>query len=92
MSSQGIGLLWIALAKSLVSLIHKPMGRGTETLFKTDFEHVTADTPSQPLSAASNPFKSSKGSPTGNSPNNSNELSLPLLLRRYLEEEELDEE
>nr|Q5SXY1.2 RecName: Full=Cytospin-B; AltName: Full=Sperm antigen with calponin homology and coiled-coil domains 1 [Mus musculus] len=54
----------------------------------SDFEHITADTPSRPLSATSNPFKSSKGSPTGSSPNNASELSLASLTEKIQKMEE----
>ncbi|KAM5149999.1 cytospin-B isoform 1-T1 [Callospermophilus lateralis] len=54
----------------------------------SDFEHITADTPSRPLSSTSNPFKSSKCSPTGSSPNNASELSLASLTEKIHKMEE----
>ncbi|XP_055450104.1 cytospin-B isoform X3 [Psammomys obesus] len=54
----------------------------------SDFEHITADTPSRPLSATSNPFKGSKCSPTGSSPNNASELSLASLTEKIQKMEE----
>ncbi|XP_045149319.1 cytospin-B isoform X2 [Echinops telfairi] len=48
----------------------------------SDFEHITADTPSRPVSSNSNPFKSSKCSTTGSSPNNASELSLASLTEK----------
>ncbi|KAK2492587.1 hypothetical protein MC885_004435 [Smutsia gigantea] len=54
----------------------------------SDFEHITADTPSRPLSSASNPFKSSKCSTTGSSPNNVSELSLASLTEKIQKMEE----
>jgi len=54
----------------------------------SDFEHITADTPSRPLSATSNPFKSSKCSTTGSSPNNVSELSLASLTEKIQKMEE----
>ncbi|XP_058415613.1 cytospin-B isoform X7 [Diceros bicornis minor] len=54
----------------------------------SDFEHITADTPSRPLSSTSNPFKSSKCSTTGSSPNNVSELSLASLTEKIHKMEE----
>ncbi|XP_058560611.1 cytospin-B isoform X4 [Neofelis nebulosa] len=54
----------------------------------SDFEHITADTPSRPLSSSSNPFKSSKCSTTGSSPNNVSELSLASLAEKIQKMEE----
>ncbi|XP_048222704.1 cytospin-B isoform X3 [Perognathus longimembris pacificus] len=54
----------------------------------SDFEHITADTPSRPLSSTSNPFKSSKCSPIGSSPNNASELSLASLTEKIQKMEE----
>ncbi|XP_017651260.1 cytospin-B isoform X2 [Nannospalax galili] len=54
----------------------------------SDFEHIIADTPSRPLSATSNPFRSSKCSPTGSSPNNASELSLASLTEKIQKMEE----
>ncbi|XP_006875971.1 PREDICTED: cytospin-B-like [Chrysochloris asiatica] len=54
----------------------------------SDFEHITADTPSRPVSANSNPFKSSKCSTTGSSPNNISELSLASLTEKIQKMEE----
>ncbi|XP_035303727.1 cytospin-B isoform X4 [Cricetulus griseus] len=54
----------------------------------SDFEHITADTPSRPLSATSNSFKGSKCSPTGSSPNNASELSLASLTEKIQKMEE----
>lgn len=54
----------------------------------SDFEHITADTPSRPLSSASNPYKSSKCSTTGSSPNNMSELSLASLTEKIQKMEE----
>ncbi|XP_072677070.1 cytospin-B isoform X1 [Canis lupus baileyi] len=54
----------------------------------SDFEHITADTPSRPLSSTSNPFKSSKCSTTGSSPNNASELSLASLTEKIQKMEE----
>lgn len=54
----------------------------------SDFEHITAETPSRPLSSTSNPFKSSKCSPTGSSPNNVSELSLASLTEKIQKMEE----
>ncbi|KAM7068612.1 cytospin-B isoform 5-T5 [Molossus nigricans] len=54
----------------------------------SDFEHITADTPSRPLSSMSNPFKSSKCSTTGSSPNNVSELSLASLTEKIQKMEE----
>uniref|UniRef100_A0A9L0JSG8 Calponin-homology (CH) domain-containing protein n=1 Tax=Equus asinus TaxID=9793 RepID=A0A9L0JSG8_EQUAS len=54
----------------------------------SDFEHITADTPSRPLSSTSNPFKSSKCSTTGSSPNNVSELSLASLTEKIQKMEE----
>lgn len=54
----------------------------------SDFEHITADTPSRPLSSTSNPFKSSKCSTAGSSPNNASELSLASLTEKIQKMEE----
>ncbi|XP_006973622.1 cytospin-B isoform X2 [Peromyscus maniculatus bairdii] len=54
----------------------------------SDFEHITADTPSRPLSATSNSFKGSKGSPAASSPNNASELSLASLTEKIQKMEE----
>ncbi|XP_019497084.1 PREDICTED: cytospin-B isoform X2 [Hipposideros armiger] len=54
----------------------------------SDFEHITADTPSRPLSSTSNAFKSSKCSTTGSSPNNVSELSLASLTEKIHKMEE----
>uniref|UniRef100_A0A8C9AHT5 Sperm antigen with calponin homology and coiled-coil domains 1 n=1 Tax=Prolemur simus TaxID=1328070 RepID=A0A8C9AHT5_PROSS len=54
----------------------------------SDFEHITADTPSRPLSSTSNPFKSSKCSTTGSSPHNASELSLASLTEKIQKMEE----
>ncbi|EPQ10164.1 Cytospin-B [Myotis brandtii] len=54
----------------------------------SDFEHITADTPSRPLSSTSNPFRSSKCSTTGSSPNNASELSLASLTEKIQKMEE----
>lgn len=54
----------------------------------SDFEHITAETPSRPLSSTSNPFKSSKCSPAGSSPNNVSELSLASLTEKIQKMEE----
>lgn len=54
----------------------------------SDFEHITADTPSRPLSSTSNPFKSSKCSIAGGSPNNVSELSLASLTEKIQKMEE----
>ncbi|KAM5307010.1 cytospin-B isoform 5-T7 [Glossophaga mutica] len=54
----------------------------------SDFEHITADTPSRPLSSPSNPFKSSKCSTTGSYPNNVSELSLASLTEKIQKMEE----
>ncbi|XP_057356801.1 cytospin-B isoform X3 [Manis pentadactyla] len=54
----------------------------------SDFEHITADTPSRPLSSASNPYKNSKCSTTGSSPNNMSELSLASLTEKIQKMEE----
>ncbi|XP_012872021.1 PREDICTED: cytospin-B isoform X2 [Dipodomys ordii] len=54
----------------------------------SDFEHITADTPSRPLSSTSNPFKNSKCSPVGSSPNNTSELSLASLTEKIQKMEE----
>uniref|UniRef100_G3UGJ4 Sperm antigen with calponin homology and coiled-coil domains 1 n=1 Tax=Loxodonta africana TaxID=9785 RepID=G3UGJ4_LOXAF len=54
----------------------------------SDFEHITADTPSRPVSSNSNPLKSSKCSATGSSPNNSSELSLASLTEKIQKMEE----
>ncbi|KAM9596598.1 cytospin-B isoform 3-T3 [Trichechus inunguis] len=54
----------------------------------SDFEHITADTPSRPVSSNSNPFKSSKCSTTGSSPNNISELSLASLTEKIQKMEE----
>ncbi|XP_062966600.1 cytospin-B isoform X1 [Cynocephalus volans] len=54
----------------------------------SDFEHITAETPSRPLSSTSNPFKSSKCSTTGSSPNNLRELSLASLKEKIQKMEE----
>ncbi|XP_040604764.1 cytospin-B isoform X2 [Mesocricetus auratus] len=54
----------------------------------SDFEHITTDIPSRPLSATSNSFKGSKCSPTGSSPNNASELSLASLTEKIQKMEE----
>ncbi|XP_069337969.1 cytospin-B isoform X2 [Eulemur rufifrons] len=54
----------------------------------SDFEHITADTPSRPLSSSSNPFKGSKCSTTGSSPHNASELSLASLTEKIQKMEE----
>ncbi|XP_008268896.2 cytospin-B isoform X1 [Oryctolagus cuniculus] len=54
----------------------------------SDFEHIPADIPSRPLSSTSNPFKSSKCSTTGSSPNNASELSLASLTEKIQKMEE----
>nr|XP_044986735.1 cytospin-B isoform X2 [Jaculus jaculus] len=54
----------------------------------SDFEHIAAETPSRSLSATSNPFKSSKCSPIGSSPNNASELSLASLTEKIQKMEE----
>ncbi|XP_075417124.1 cytospin-B isoform X3 [Tenrec ecaudatus] len=54
----------------------------------SDFEHITADTPSRPASSSSNPFKGSKCSTTGSSPNNVSELSLASLTEKIQKMEE----
>lgn len=54
----------------------------------SDFEHITTDTPSRPLSSTSNPFKNSKCSTTGSSPNNVSELSLASLTEKIQKMEE----
>ncbi|XP_063654992.1 cytospin-B isoform X7 [Pan troglodytes] len=54
----------------------------------SDFEHITAETPSRPLSSTSNPFKSSKCSTAGSSPNNVSELSLASLTEKIQKMEE----
>lgn len=53
----------------------------------SDFEHISADTPSRPLSSTSNPFKSSRCS-TESSPNNMSELSLASLTEKIQKMEE----
>ncbi|XP_053424546.1 cytospin-B isoform X2 [Nycticebus coucang] len=54
----------------------------------SDFEHLTEDTLSRPLSSTSNPFKSSKCSTAGSSPNNASELSLASLTEKIQKMEE----
>lgn len=54
----------------------------------SDFEHIAADTPSQPLSSTSNPFKGSRCSTSGSSPNNASELSLASLTEKIQKIEE----
>ncbi|XP_033618646.1 cytospin-B isoform X1 [Fukomys damarensis] len=54
----------------------------------SDFEHITTDTPSRTLSSTSNPFKNSKCSTTGSSPNNVSELSLASLTEKIQKMEE----
>ncbi|KAM6174809.1 cytospin-B isoform 2-T2 [Erethizon dorsatum] len=54
----------------------------------SDFEHITTDTLSRPLSSTSNPFKNSKCSTTGSSPNNASELSLASLTEKIQKMEE----
>ncbi|XP_047293030.1 cytospin-B isoform X12 [Homo sapiens] len=54
----------------------------------SDFEHITAETPSRPLSSTSNPFKSSKCSTAGSSPNSVSELSLASLTEKIQKMEE----
>ncbi|XP_027988024.2 cytospin-B isoform X2 [Eptesicus fuscus] len=54
----------------------------------SDFEHLTADTPSRPLSSTGSVFKSSKRSTTGSSPNNASELSLASLTEKIQKMEE----
>ncbi|XP_049632781.1 cytospin-B isoform X3 [Suncus etruscus] len=54
----------------------------------SDFEHISAETPSRPLSSTSNPFKSSRCSTTGSSPNNVSELSLASLTEKIQKMEE----
>ncbi|XP_013377652.1 PREDICTED: cytospin-B isoform X3 [Chinchilla lanigera] len=54
----------------------------------SDFEHITTDTLSRPLSSASNPFKNSKCSTTVSSPNNVSELSLASLTEKIQKMEE----
>lgn len=54
----------------------------------SDFEHLTADTPSRPLSTTGSVFKSSKCSTTASSPNNASELSLASLTEKIQKMEE----
>ncbi|XP_045840994.1 cytospin-B isoform X6 [Meles meles] len=54
----------------------------------SDFEHIAADTPSQPVSSTSNPFRGSKCSTGGSSPNNASELSLASLTEKIQKIEE----
>lgn len=54
----------------------------------SDFEHIAADTPSQPLSSTNNPFKGSRCSTSGSSPNNASELSLASLTEKIQKIEE----
>uniref|UniRef100_H0WNB7 Sperm antigen with calponin homology and coiled-coil domains 1 n=1 Tax=Otolemur garnettii TaxID=30611 RepID=H0WNB7_OTOGA len=54
----------------------------------SDFEHITADTLSRPLSSTSNPLKGSKCSTAGSSPNNASELSLASLTEKIQKMEE----
>ncbi|XP_074869525.1 cytospin-B isoform X4 [Carettochelys insculpta] len=53
----------------------------------SDFEHI-ADVPSRPTSSNSNPFKDSRCSTTGSSPNNISELSVASLTERIQKMEE----
>ncbi|NWV52062.1 CYTSB protein, partial [Daphoenositta chrysoptera] len=53
----------------------------------SDFEHI-ADVPSRPTSASSNPFKGSKCSTAGSSPNNISDLSVASLTERIQKMEE----
>ncbi|XP_036268457.1 cytospin-B isoform X1 [Pipistrellus kuhlii] len=54
----------------------------------SDFEHITADTPSRPLSSTGSAFKSSRCSTTGSSPNNASQLSLASLTEKIQKMEE----
>ncbi|XP_016045088.1 cytospin-B isoform X3 [Erinaceus europaeus] len=54
----------------------------------SDFEHISADPPSRPLSSTSNPFKSPRCSTAGSSPNNASELSLASLTKKIQKMEE----
>ncbi|XP_066120450.1 cytospin-B isoform X2 [Saccopteryx bilineata] len=55
----------------------------------SDFEHLTADSPSGPLSATGHhPSRDSRGSPAGSSPHNASELSLASLTERIQRMEE----
>ncbi|XP_077020109.1 cytospin-B isoform X3 [Tamandua tetradactyla] len=54
----------------------------------SDFEHLPAEPPSRPLSSHSNPFKSSRCSTVGSSPNNVSELSLASLTEKIQKMEE----
>nr|XP_006138767.1 cytospin-B isoform X2 [Pelodiscus sinensis]XP_025035041.1 cytospin-B isoform X2 [Pelodiscus sinensis] len=53
----------------------------------SDFEHI-ADVPSRPTSSNSNPFKDSRCSTTGSSPNNVSDLSVASLTERIQKMEE----
>ncbi|NWR48707.1 CYTSB protein, partial [Regulus satrapa] len=53
----------------------------------SDFEHI-ADVPSRPASASSNPFRGSKCSTAGSSPNNISDLSVASLTERIQKMEE----
>ncbi|XP_038615847.1 cytospin-B isoform X3 [Tachyglossus aculeatus] len=53
----------------------------------SDFEHIV-EAPSRPLSSNSNPFKSSRCSTSGSSPNNISELSVASLTERIQKMEE----
>uniref|UniRef100_A0A8D0DN99 Sperm antigen with calponin homology and coiled-coil domains 1 n=1 Tax=Salvator merianae TaxID=96440 RepID=A0A8D0DN99_SALMN len=53
----------------------------------SDFEHIT-DVPSRPVSSSSNPFKTSRCSTTGSSPNNVSDLSVASLTERIQRMEE----
>ncbi|KAM8814177.1 LOW QUALITY PROTEIN: cytospin-B [Rhynchonycteris naso] len=54
----------------------------------SDFEHLAADSPSEPLSTAGHPSRGSTGSPTGSSPLNASALSLASLTERIQQMEE----
>ncbi|XP_007670738.2 cytospin-B isoform X1 [Ornithorhynchus anatinus] len=53
----------------------------------SDFEHIV-EAPSRPVSSSSNPFKSSRCSTSGSSPNNISELSVASLTERIQKMEE----
>nr|XP_012593339.1 cytospin-B isoform X2 [Microcebus murinus] len=54
----------------------------------SDFEHITADTPSRRLSSTSDPCKSSKCSVAGSSPHDASELALASLTEKIQKMEE----
>ncbi|XP_006901452.1 PREDICTED: cytospin-B-like isoform X2 [Elephantulus edwardii] len=54
----------------------------------SDFEHITADSPSRPISSDSNPFKSPECSTGGSSSNSIRELSLASLTKKIQKMEE----